>query len=466
MTVEILTFTRRTRIEAPAEAVFAWHARPGAFERLAPPWVGVTVDRRTGGIRDGGRVELRVPLGLARVRWICEHRDYVEGRQFRDVQITGPFASWTHTHRFEPAGPLASWLEDSLEYSLPLGLLGRALAGANVREKLDRVFRYRHEVTSRDITSHLTSKGSRPMNVLVTGSTGLVGSALVPFLTTGGHHVTRLVRRRQASSPGAAITDVEWDPAAGRLDSASLEGIDAAVHLAGENIGTGRWTAAKKAKILDSRVRGTRLLCESLAKLSRPPGALVSASAIGIYGSRGDEPLTEENGPGAGFLADVCRQWEAAVEPAEKRGIRVARLRCGVVLSPAGGALAKMLLPFKLGAGGVVGSGKQYVSWIALDDMIGVIHHALITESLRGPVNAVTPNPVTNRELTKTLGRVLGRPTVFPLPAFAARVAFGEMAEETILSSARVEPAKLRQSGYAFRHPELEGALRHLLGKA
>jgi len=303
------------------------------------------------------------------------------------------------------------------------------------------------------------------MNVFITGSTGLVGSALVPFLMAGGHRVTRLVRRSQSPAPGPAVTDVEWDPSAGRIDAGALEGLDAAVHLAGESIASGRWTAAKKARILESRVKGTRLLCETIANLSRPPKVLICASAIGFYGNRGEEVLTEESGPGTGFLADVCREWEAAVEPAEKRGIRVVRLRIGVILSPAGGALAKMLLPFKMAAGGVMGSGKQYMSWIALDDMVGVIHHALVTESLRGPVNGVAPYPVTNYQFTKTLGRVLGRPTIIPMPAFAARLAFGEMAGETILASARVDPAKLRQSGYAFRHPELEGALRHLLAK-
>ena len=268
-----------------------------------------------------------------------------------------------------------------------------------------------------------------------------------------------------AGSAGLALTDVPWDPAAGQIDAAALEGVDAAVHLAGENIASGRWTSSKKRRILESRVQGTRTLCDGLARLTCPPKALICASAIGYYGSRGDEVLTEESGPGTGFLADVCRAWEAAAEPAEKRGIRVVRLRIGVILSPAGGALAKMLLPFKLGAGGKIGDGKQYMSWIALDDLVVAIHHALVTESLSGPVNGVSPYPVANADFTRTLGRVLARPTLFPMPAFAARLAFGEMAKETLLASTRVDPARLRASGYKFRHPELEGALRHLLGK-
>src|SRR3989338_4623676 len=298
------------------------------------------------------------------------------------------------------------------------------------------------------------------MKVLVTGSTGLVGSALVPFLASGGHEVVRLVRGRL--KPG--VVEVPWDPQAGTIEAAKLEGLDAVVHLAGERI-TGRWTAAKKARIRSSRVQGTRLLAETLARLGRPPPTLVCASAIGYYGHRGDELLREESPPGAGFLAEVCREWEAAARPAAEKGIRVVQLRIGVVLSAAGGALALMLTPFKLGLGGRVGTGQQYMSWIALDDLAGIIQHALANESLRGPVNAVAPRAITNREFTKTLGRVLGRPTIFPMPAFAARLAFGQMADELLLASARVEPTRLIASGYKFRTPELEAALRHLLGK-
>ncbi len=302
------------------------------------------------------------------------------------------------------------------------------------------------------------------MNVVITGATGLVGSALVSFLTSGGHRVTRMVRTA-AQAPPPGVTDSVWSPNSGRLDRSVLDGTEAVVHLAGENIAAGRWTSAQKARIRDSRVKGTRVLCEAIAGVSNPPRVLVSASAIGWYGNRGDEVLTEASAVGTGFLADVCRDWEAEVEPAEKRGVRVVRLRIGVVLSPRGGALAKMLTPFKLGVGGVIGSGRQYMSWISLDDLVGAIHHALVTESLRGPVNAVSPHAVTHREFTKMLGRVLSRPTVFPMPAGVARVLFGEMAEEIILSSARVLPGQLQASGFRFLQPELEGALRHLLGR-
>ncbi|MBZ0158595.1 MAG: TIGR01777 family oxidoreductase [bacterium] len=298
------------------------------------------------------------------------------------------------------------------------------------------------------------------LHVLITGSTGFVGSALVPFLATGGHRVTRLVR----ATPEHGIAEVQWDPEAGIIDTARLEGLDAVVHLAGENIAAGRWTAEKKVKIRDSRVGGTRLLCDSLAGLKQPPKVLVCASAIGYYGDRGDEVLTEESTLGSGFLAEVCREWEAAAKSAVQKGIRVVHLRFGMVASATGGALAKLLPPFKMGLGGVLGTGNQYISWIALDDLLGVIAHALTTEALQGPVNAVTPNPVTNQEFTRTLGRILGRFTLFPIPATAAHLAFGEMADEVLLASQRVQPTRLLATGYRFRYPDLEGALRHSLG--
>ncbi len=296
------------------------------------------------------------------------------------------------------------------------------------------------------------------MQVVVSGSTGLIGSALVSTLSAGGHAVTRLVR----SEPRAGQAEVHWAPAAGTIDHARLEGMDGVVHLAGENI-AGRWTPAKKAQIRASRVQGTRLLANALTRLEKPPRVLISASAMGYYGDRGEEVLREDGPSGSGFLAEVCREWEAAAVLAEQKGIRVVCLRTGMVLSSAGGALARMLTPFKMGLGGKIGNGRQYMSWIALDDLVGIIVHALGTETLRGAANAASPNPVTNRDFTKTLGRVLRRPTLFPLPAFVARLAFGEMAQELLLYSIRLEPARILATGYQFRFPELERALHYLL---
>jgi hypothetical protein len=297
------------------------------------------------------------------------------------------------------------------------------------------------------------------MKILVTGSTGLVGSVLLPFLRSKGHEVFRLVRSQAKVGPA----EIYWNPEQGIDDTSRLEGLDAVVHLAGENISEGRWTEEKKARIRDSRVKGTSVLSNALASLAQPPRTLLSASAIGYYGDRGDEIMREESAPGSDFLARVCREWEAATEPAAHKGIRVVYLRFGVILTPKGGALSKILAPFKFGVGGKIGSGKQYMSWITLDDVVGVIDHALLNDQLRGPVNVVAPNPVTNYEFTKTLGRVLSRPTIFPVPAFAARLAFGEMADAALLASTRVEPARLKESGYVFKHPELESALRQML---
>jgi uncharacterized protein len=454
------TFVKRTHINAPAEEVFAWHTQPGALERLTPPWMSAEVVERTGGVEDGARVTLETRLGPLPVRWIVEHQGYEPGVQFRDVQVAGPFARWEHTHRVEAAGPGGCYLEDRVDYALPFGGLGELLGGSVVRRTLERLFDYRHRTTVDDLTAHRHGQGGLPMKILVTGSSGLVGSALVPFLTTGGHQVTRLVRSHP--SPGAPA--IRWNPAAGTLARDELEGYDAVIHLAGENIAS-RWTSQKKIRIRDSRVIGTHLLCRSLARLAKPPKVLVCASGVGFYGDRGTEILTEEGLPGSSFLARVCQAWEAAAQPARKRGIRVVHLRLGMVLSPAGGALAKMLPPFRLGLGGTLGHGRQYMSWIALDDVLGAIQHALRTESLSGPVNVVAPHPVTNEAFTVTLGQVLGRPTLFPVPAFAARLMFGEMADELLLVSALVEPRELLASRYAFRFPKLEAALRHLLGK-
>ncbi len=297
------------------------------------------------------------------------------------------------------------------------------------------------------------------MKILVSGSSGFIGRALVAALAAEGHCVVRLLRGQSSADKEA----LRWDPDAGVLDATALNAFDAVVHLAGENI-AGRWTAKKKARIYDSRVKGTRLLCEALARLEKPPQVLISGSASGYYGDCGDAVLREDHAAGSMYLSRVCQDWEAATEAAAGRGVRVACIRLGVVLGE-GGALARMLTPFRLGLGGRIGSGRQYMSWIALDDVVGAIRHILVKPALHGPVNVVAPNPVTNQEFTRALARVLHRPAVFPLPVFAARLVLGKMADELLLASARLGPAQLLASGYGFRFPELEPALHHILGK-
>jgi len=295
------------------------------------------------------------------------------------------------------------------------------------------------------------------MKILVAGATGLVGSALIPALESDASEITRLVR----SSPKA--NEIEWHPNRGQIDAARLEGFDAIINLAGESIAEGRWTDEKKRKIHDSRVNGTHLLSEAIAKSASRPRVFLCASATGFYGDRDNEILDETSESGGGFLADVCREWEDATEPATKAGVRVVNLRFGPILAREGGMLGKMLTPFKMGMGGKVGSGKQYISWVAIDDVVGAIKLALADERIHGPLNVVSPNPVTNEAFTRTLGEVLSRPTVMSIPAFAARLAFGEMANEMLLVSQRVVPKKLNEAGYQFQYPELESALRHYL---
>lgn len=294
--------------------------------------------------------------------------------------------------------------------------------------------------------------------ILLTGASGPIGRALRATFESNGSELLRLVRG-PSSGPG----EISWNPQAA-LASESVSGFDAVIHLAGETI-VGRWTAAKKARILESRAVGTRHLAEALAQTSRRPWVFISASAIGYYGNRGDEVLREDSPSGKDFLSEVCRQWEAAAQPAAHAGIRTVNLRIGVMLSAAGGALPKMLLPFRMGAGGRIGDGRQWWSWITLDDLVGAVHHIINTDLLQGPVNAVAPRPVTNAEFTRILGQVLHRPTIFPMPAFAARLAFGQMADELLLASQRVEPSKLVASGYPFQHSELKPALQSVLKK-
>ncbi len=454
-------FHKRTRLAAPAAAVFDWHLREGAFERLNPPFEPARVVSRTGGISDGGRVELQVPIGGPfHQTWISQHQGYVPGVQFQDAQIKGPFASCVHTHRIEADGPDACFLDDRLEYRLPFGPFG-VLGRAFVARKMQRMFDYRHRLTAADIAAHHNvPAGVTSMKILVVGATGLVGSSLVPFLTTGGHTVYKLSRRNSNNDPKTIV----WDPPTGKIPTAELEGFDAVIHLAGEGIAHHRWTTAQKEKIRDSRVGGTSLLAGALSKLNQKPKHFLCASAIGYYGDRGDEVCAETSAPGTDFLAHVCADWEKATQPAIEAGIRTVNMRIGVVMSPQGGALKKMLTPFKLGVGGVLGSGKQYMSCITIDDVVGAIHHCLTHEELTGPVNLVDPNTMTNRDFTKTLGRILHRPTIFPAPAFVLRIAVGEMADALLLSSTRVVPNRLLSSGYQFRFPDLESGLKHVLG--
>ncbi len=452
-----LTFERKSPIAVSAENLFEWHTRPGAFERLTPPWEKVELIEKTGGIEEGSKVTLRFPMGL---KWVSRHYDLIENRQFCDEQIKGPFVKWLHVHRMLPKTERTSVLEDNIVYRLPLGSIGRALGKKTMQRKLERLFRYRHEVTAQDLKQWHTMERA-PMKILLVGSSGLVGSALRPFLLSGGHRVIQLVRHESQLSDDSCL----WNPDEGTVNPSDLEGFDAVINLAGENIAK-RWSEKVKQRILESRVKSTRLLADTLAHLENPPKVWINASAVGFYGDRGDDLVNEESSLGKGFLAGVCEKWEAATDAAQKAGIRVVHARFGIVITPKGGVLGRVLPIFKMGLGGMIGNGGQYMSWVSIDDLVGILAHLLTTDSLQGAVNVTTPYPISNYDFTKTLGKVLGRPTVLPLPAIAAKLVFGsEMAEEMLLSSTRVQPKKLIDSGYVFRYPKLENALRHLLGK-
>lgn len=402
---------------------------------------------------------LEVPIGPVRVKWVLVHRGVVPGHEFRDEQVDGPFAQWRHHHQFEALGPGRSSMRDRVEYVPPFGEAGAMLGGGYLGRELERTFRYRHDVTTADLQSHQRHAASPRRTVALSGATGLIGTQADAFLRSGGHTVRQLVRRT------AGAGEIGWDPSSGRVDLAAMEGVDAVVHLAGENIAGGRWTTERKQRIRESRVRGSRAIAEAAAGLRRRPEVLISASAIGIYGDRGDELLDEDSPVRDGFLAEVGREWEAAMVPAVDAGIRVVHLRFGIVLSPAGGALARMLVPFLLGAGGPIGSGRQWMSWVSIDDAVDVIHEALLEARLAGPVNATAPEPIQNRDFAAILGRVLGRPSIVPAPAFALRALFGELADETLLAGQRVLPSRLQRLGFRFRHPTVESAFRHVLGR-
>ena len=452
-------FKRAVRIARPAAEVFAWHERPGAFARLCPPWERVELTRHVGGIRDGARVSLRTKAGPIWLKWEIEHRDYVEGRQFRDVLLSGPFAKWEHLHRIDPEGSHACVLTDEIHYRLPLGVFGRLGGAAFTRSQLSRMFEYRHAVTKAD----LEMGASGPAKcVLVSGGSGLVGRALQGFLETQGCTVRSLVRR-----PARGEREFQWDPSAGTIDGRALAGVDAVILLGGENVAGGRWTTVRKTAICSSRVDGARTLAKAIA--ARPAGerpeVVVSAAAVGFYGSQGDSVLGEDAGLGGGFLAEVCAAWEGELAAIESLGVRTVALRTGVVLSPAGGALAKMLPAFLVGAGGRLATGRQWMSWITPDDLCALYLRAVLDPTWRGAFNAVAPEPVTNAEFTATLGRVLRRPAILPVPAAALKLIFGEMAEETLLASTRAVPVRATQAGFTWRHAGLESALRHVLGR-
>ncbi len=451
-------FEKSIRLGRPAATVFRWLEQPGVIERLTPPWEQVEMVQRAPNLRPGTRVVLRAKVGPFWTRWEMEHQDYEEEKQFVDVQKAGPFASWKHRHRVEPEGAGSAVHSDRIEYRLPGGWLGQAVAGEFVRRKLERMFAYRHAIAAADLALGARYGTVRRMKIVLAGGTGMVGRALVPFLQSQGHEVVCLVR----GTPRAG--QVQWDPTKGPLEPAELRGVDVVINLAGENVAGGRWTAARREALWRSRIESTRALVQAMASLKHRPFLLINASAVGVYGDCGDARVGENRAPGHGFLADLCLAWEAEAAKAEELGLRVACLRLGMILTPAGGALAKMLPTARLGLGGPLAGGQQWASWVSVEDVLGAVNHVMLTHLCHGPINVVAPQPVRQGELAAILGKVLRRPAFVPVPGVVLRLLFGEMAS-VLTESVRAVPTKLEESGYVFRHPTLERALRHLLGR-
>lgn len=437
-------------VDAPLEEVFAWHARAGAVTRLMPPWLPVRVAAEAASLRDGQAV-LALPGGL---RWVARHDPgaYDPPRRFAD-ELAGPLPRpellWRHVHEFAATTPDATRIADQVTTPVPAALLRPMM-------------RYRHRQTAGDLAAHRWARQFRaePLTVAVTGSSGLIGSALTAFLTSGGHRVIRLVRRAPANDG-----ERRWHPEDPGPDL--LRGADALVHLAGASI-AGRFTGDRKRAIRASRVGPTRKLAELAARTPDGPKTMVAASAVGYYGPhRGEEVLTEDSAPGDGFLAGVVGDWEQAAGPAADAGVRVALIRTGVVQSPRGGIL-RMLWPLaEAGMAGRIGSGRQWLPWIAIDDLTDIYYRALVDDTISGPVNAVAPSPVRNADYARIMGRVVRRPLQVPVPGFGPRLLLGpDGAAELAGASQRAVPRRLLDAGHSFRQPELEPALRHLLGRA
>ncbi|MBM9519551.1 TIGR01777 family oxidoreductase [Desulforhopalus vacuolatus] len=462
MTHPPLLFTHTSEYPCSAQELYDWHSREGALERLLPPWEKVEVLEKSGGVEAGARVHLRFhsgPFKLFPLEFHALHLENNPGHSFHDIQQRGPFSSWSHQHFFSESGD-GCRLEDRVEYRLPLQRIMIGPLRRTIQHSLDRMFRHREEQLRNDILLHQRCSG-RPLRILISGAGGVLGRELLPLLTTGGHEVWRLVRHR--ANP--ARREIRWDIDNNDLDLSGAPLFDGVIHLAGEYIGLHRWTEKKKRRVLESRVRGTRLLVERLGCLQQRPPVFISASATGCYGNCGAISADETHPFGADFISRVCHDWEKEALAAEAAGMRTVMMRFGVGLTPKGGALQRIADASFCGCIRALGKGDQILSWVSIDDMAASLLHALTCPGLSGPVNVVAPKPVSNREFLRTFARVTGRPLLFPLPAPLLRMTFGELADEMLLSGCRVSCEKLVESGFTFRHPELESALRAMYGR-
>jgi|TARA_B110000263_G_scaffold173607_1_gene151523 uncharacterized protein (TIGR01777 family) len=462
-------YKHETVVNADIETTFAWFEHEGSFRRLMPPWEVAQEVRADDSLEVGSQRVFKFPAPGApfiNLTWIAEHTGYDKPNYFADTMVKGPFWKWDHDHYLKEENGVTTVVDD-VTYSVPFGPLGmlvdKVLGGSLVTGRISSMFRAREFRLKRDLDNHAKFLNMPRKKILIVGSSGLIGTQLVAFLDTGDHEVWRLVRRESDSNKN----EISWNPSKGEINPKELEGFDVVIHLGGVGIGDKRWSKKRKAAIKDSRVNSTELLSKTLASLENKPDLFMMASAIGYYGNRGDEELDESSSCGEEgyFLTDVCRQWEDSANPAKEAGIRTVHLRTGIVISAVGGALGKMLLPAKIGGGGPIGGGKQWMSWISMDDQIYSIYHLMMSEGSSGEFNLTAPNPVRQKEFAKTLGRVLRRPAFAPLPGFMMKIMFGEMGARLTLDSLRVLPKNLQESGYEFIHTDLQSALSDSLGK-
>ncbi len=450
-------FSYRAQFPCSRKELYAWHARPGALERLIPPWEKTSVISREGSINPGGKVTMRMHAGPIPFTWKAHHLENTQDNMFRDIQEKGPFAHWSHTHLFEDDAD-GSVLHDKIEYTLPFHAAIPNALQRHIKRTLQRTFQHRRKVLTADLRLHQQFE-QKSLKVLISGASGVLGRALKPLLTTGNHEVWSLVRRQ----PNRDKKELFWDPIAGEIDD--LPYFDAVIHLAGEYIGVGRWTEEKKRRVVESRTKGTTLLARKIAAQPKPPEVFLCASAIGYYGDTKEEIIDENAPSGNDFISKVCRVWEEAAQPAKDAGIRTVLMRIGISLSPGGGALQRLLSTAPLGYIRRFGSGEQYVSWISIDDTISAIYHAMRCEDLHGPVNISAPQPVSNINFMRTLADITGVPLLLPVPAALLKGIYGQMATEILLSGCNASCKKLIDSGFIFRHATLAEALRDLLGK-
>lgn len=450
-------FKQTSTFPVKVQTCFKWHEQPGALERCIPPWERVQVIGRTGSIQPGGTVHLIIRPGGIPLHWISHHIDYEKNVSFTDMQFKGPFKSFIHTHRFyQEREENRSTLVDDITYALPGGKLGN-LFQRTIHQQLEQSFRYRHHMLHHDLATHQLAP-TTPLTLLISGASGSIGRNLVPFFTTGGHRVIKLVR-----SPPSGPDELYWNPEKNDLDLSSIDHIDGVINLSGENIGDSRWTDSKKKRIIDSRIQTTRLLVQKMVERSQKPRVFLSSSAIGYYGNRNMDEMNESSTKGSDFISEVCDLWEQeALKAADV--MRVVTLRIGVVLTPKGGALQRLLTPARFGLGGPLGHGKQIISWISMNDLIYSFHHCLFHDEIHGPINLTGPNPVSNRTLAEVLGRKLKRPTLLPVPAKLLTMVYGEMGKEIPLASTLARPDRLRETGFRFTHATLDTALNYLIG--